>query len=90
MKAPLKVKKLFQGNVIDLSCDLGYFLNLNLSFGMVNNRNVVVQSSHPYNTLRAYCVSSLWRIDDILAPQNDYGAIVTRIPLLSPPSCDGM
>ncbi|KAJ6218559.1 hypothetical protein RDWZM_009716 [Blomia tropicalis] len=88
MKAPLKVKKLFQGNVIDLSCDLGYFLNLNLSFGMVNNRNVVVQSSHPYNTLRAYCVSYQWRIDDILAPQNDYGAIVTRIPLLSPPSCD--
>ena len=90
-QAPLKVKKLYQGNVLDLSCDLGYYLKVNISSNSDSNEltsSLQTVSAFSYNTLRVYCVVKNWKMDNLSA-QSDTG-IVPRIPLLSPPFCDGL
>ena len=107
-QTPLKVHRLNQGNVLDLSCEIGYFLNLNISArnSMMNNQSdselfsSLSSSSYSpktlttaipfhYTTVRLYCVAKRWMMDNLSAVVSDRSGILPRIPILSPPVCNG-
>lgn len=86
-RPPLKSKKFNDGRVIDLSCDLGYFLNANISTSTIDSNELNAVTSFPFQNLRLYCVGKTWIMDD---PRTDISSfVVGRVPISGLPSCEG-
>lgn len=86
-RSPLKSKKFNDGRVIDLSCDLGYYLNANISTTTIDSNELNAVTSFPFQNLRLYCVGKTWIMDD---PRTDISSfVVGRVPISGLPSCEG-
>ncbi|KAH9394301.1 MAM domain-containing glycosylphosphatidylinositol anchor protein 2, partial [Tyrophagus putrescentiae] len=85
-RPPLKSKKFNDGRVLDLSCDLGYYLKANISTTAIDSNELNAMSSFPFQNLRLYCVGKTWIMDD---PRTDISSfVVGRVPISGLPSCD--